>query len=82
MTIKTKRLAYKQVRTVWNDSDRKWYFVVADVVKVITKAINKKEYTKKLRKYDKSMARDWNQFVKRLAVDSNGGKQTMNCATA
>jgi prophage antirepressor-like protein len=26
----------KQIRTVWNESDQKWYFVVEDVVAVLT----------------------------------------------
>ena len=26
----------KQIRTVWNETDGKWYFVVADVIQVLS----------------------------------------------
>lgn len=37
----------KQIRTVWNDSDQKWYFVVAEVVQVLTDTPNPTDYIKK-----------------------------------
>jgi len=37
----------KQIRTVWNESDQKWYFVVADDVQVLTDTPNPTDYLKK-----------------------------------
>ena len=37
----------KQIRTVWNKADEKWYFVVADVIQVLTDTPNPSDYIKK-----------------------------------
>jgi prophage antirepressor-like protein len=72
----------KQIRTVWNDSDQKWYFVVADVVQVLTDTPNPTDYIKKMRKRDELLSQGWGQFVTPLLVDTTGGKQKLNCANA
>jgi DNA-damage-inducible protein D len=46
----------KQIRTVWNESDHKWYFVVEDVVAVLTKSSDPKQYIKRMRQRDKELA--------------------------
>jgi len=69
----------KQVRTVWDESERKWYFVVADVVQILTKNQHPKDYTKKLRRYDKELASVWEKLVILIEVQTNGGMQYMNC---
>ncbi len=38
----------KQVRAVWNDLDQKWYFVVEDVVAVLTDSTDPKQYIKRM----------------------------------
>ena len=72
----------KQIRTVWNDLDGKWYFVVADVIQVLTDTPNPSDYIKKMRKRDEELAKGWGQFVTPLSVDTIGGKQKLNCASA
>jgi DNA-damage-inducible protein D len=72
----------KQIRTVWNDSDQKWYFVVADVVQVLTDTPNATDYIKKMRKRDELLSQGWGQLVTPLLVDTAGGKQKLNCANA
>ncbi len=72
----------KQIRTVWNEQEQKWYFVIADVVQVLTDTPNPTDYIKKMRKRDKSLAQGWGQFVPTLSVDTAGGKQKMGCASA
>ena len=32
----------KQIRTVWNEADQKWYFVVEDMVAVLTDSTDTK----------------------------------------
>jgi hypothetical protein len=78
----TQNFTNKQVRTVWNNEKKKFYFVISDIVKTLTKTQNPKEYTKKLRKYDKELAKVWDQFVSLVEVKTNGGRQYMNCASA
>jgi prophage antirepressor-like protein len=71
-----------QIRTLWNEAEQKWYFVVADVVQVLTDTPNPGDYIKKMRKRDEELAKGWGQFVPTLLVDTTGGKQKMSCANA
>jgi len=72
----------KQIRTVWNETDEKWYFVVADVIQVLTDTPNPSDYIKKMRKRDEELSKGWGQFVTPLSVETIGGKQKLNCASA
>lgn len=72
----------KQIRTVWNESDNKWYFVVEDVVLVLTGSKDPKQYVKRLRMRDAELSKGWVQIVPILLVATPGGKQKMACANA
>jgi len=72
----------KQIRTIWNKADEKWYFVVADVIQVLTHSHNPSDYIKKMRKRDEDLSKGWGQFVTPLSVDTTGGKQKLNYANA
>jgi DNA-damage-inducible protein D len=72
----------KQIRSVWNEADEKWYFVVEDVVAVLTDSKDPKQYIKRIRQRDKELAKGWVQFVPTLLVETAGGKQKMGCANA
>lgn len=72
----------KQIRTVWNEDDEKWYFVVEDVIAILTDSKDPKQYIKRMRLRDKEIAKGWVQFVPTLTVETLGGKQKMGCANA
>jgi hypothetical protein len=72
----------KQIRSVWNESDQKWYFVVEDVVLVLTESKDPKQYIKRMRQRDLELGKGWVQFVPTLLVETAGGKQRMGCANA
>ena len=72
----------KQIRTVWNEIDEKWYFVVEDVVLVLTDSNDPKQYVKRMRQRDNELAKGWVQIVPTLWVETAGGKQRMGCANA
>ena len=72
----------KQIRTVWNEADQKWYFVVEDVVAVLTDSKDAKQYIKRMRQRDTELAKGWVQFVPTLFVETAGGNQKMGCANA
>jgi len=72
----------RQIRTVWNEAEQKWYFVVADVIQVLTETPNPTDYIKKMRKRDELLSQGWGQLVTPLLVDTAGGKQKLNCANA
>ena len=70
----------KNVRTVWDDEQEKWYFCVVDVVEVLTESKDPSGYIKKMRQRDPELAKGWGQIVTLLSVQTAGGKQKMNCA--
>jgi len=72
----------QQIRTVWNEEDEKWYFVVADVIEVLTETPNASDYIKKMRKRDEELSKGWGQFVTPLSIETSGGRQKLNCANA
>ncbi|MCK6648159.1 MAG: Bro-N domain-containing protein [Bacteroidia bacterium] len=72
----------KQIRSVWNEADEKWYFVLTDVIQILTETPNPSDYIKKMRKRDGSLSEGWGQLVTPLLVDTPGGKQKLNCANA
>ena len=72
----------KQIRSIWNEIDKKWYFVVADVIQVLTDTPNPGDYIKKMRKRDEELSKGWGQFVTLLSVDTIGGKQKLICDVA
>ena len=72
----------KQIRSVWNEPDLKWYFVVEDVVAVLTDSKDPKQYIKRMRQRDDALAKEWVQFVPTLGVETGGGYQKMGCANA
>ena len=72
----------QKIRTVWNESDQKWYFVLVDVIQVLTETTNPTDYIKKMRKRDELLSQGWGQLVTPLLVETAGGKQNLNCANA
>jgi len=72
----------QKIRTVWNESDQKWYFVLVDVIQVLTETTNPTDYIKKMRKRDELLSQGWGQLVTPLLVETAGGKQKLNCANA
>lgn len=69
----------KQVRHTWHNDEL--YFVVSDVVQILTDSSNPSDYIKKMRKRDPELSKGWGQIVTLLAVNTEGGRQRMNCAT-
>ena len=70
----------KKIRSVWSEEEENWYFVVADVVQVLTDTADAKDYIKKMRKRDRELEKGWGQIVTPLSVDTAGGRQKLNCA--
>jgi prophage antirepressor-like protein len=64
----------KQIRTVWNEADEQWYFVVEDVIFVLTESKDAKQYIKRMRIRDEELAKGWVQIVPTLLVETAGGK--------
>lgn len=72
----------KQIRSVWNEQEEKWYFVVEDVISVLTDSADPKQYVKRMRQRDPALKKGWVQIVPTLAVNTAGGIQKMGCSDA
>ncbi len=59
---------------------KEWWFVVNDVVSVLTDSSNVQDYVKKMRKRDDELSKGWGQFVTPLSVKTPRGAQKLNCA--
>ena len=70
----------KKIRSVWNDEEEQWYFVVEDVVAALTDSADPKQYVTRMKLRDAELAKGWVQFVPTLVVPTAGGKQRMSCA--
>ena len=46
----------QKVRSVWNEEDEKWYFSIVDIVEILSESNNPKQYIKKMKMRDESLA--------------------------
>ncbi|MEY3444050.1 MAG: hypothetical protein RLZZ519_2331 [Bacteroidota bacterium] len=72
----------KQVRTLWDTEEERWYFVVTDVISILTDTPDASDYIKKMRKRDPILSDAWSQMVIPKQFETAGGKQNLNCADA
>ena len=64
-------------KTIHNNE---WWFVIVDVVSVLTDSVNPSGYIKDMRRRDKEFSKGWGQIATPLSVQTEGGHQRMNCA--
>lgn len=68
----------KVIRKVW--FAERWWFVIEDVIVTLTDSEDPKQYIQKLKQRDEILAEGWVQIVHTLPVQTDGGKQSMNCS--
>lgn len=57
-----------------------WWFVIEDVVLVLTDSNDPKQYVQKMKSRDPELSKGWVQIVHTLKIETLGGKQSINCA--
>ena len=70
----------RKVRSLWKEEEEAWYFVVEDVVSVLTDSADPKQYVKRMKLRDKELAKGWVHFVPTLPIMTKGGVQKMSCS--
>ena len=71
----------KQVRTVWDEVQEKWYFCVVDVVSALTDSTDVRQYIKRLRQRDPELNSVRGTIcTPHQFVSTDGKKHAMNCA--
>jgi methylphosphotriester-DNA--protein-cysteine methyltransferase len=68
----------KEIRRILHNDE--WWFVILDIVAVLTDSVNPSGYIKDMRRRDKELAKGWGQIATPLSIETPGGKQKLNCA--
>ena len=68
----------EKIRRVWHKDE--WWFVVEDIVLVLTDSVDPKGYIKDMRRRDEELSKGWGQIATLLPVETLGGRQNINCA--
>lgn len=70
----------KNIRTVWDDKEEKWYFSIVDVVEVLTDSADPKQYIKKMRKRDPQLDANWGTICTLVQMKGADGKNRKQMA--
>lgn len=65
----------KQIRSVWDETQEKWYFSVQDIVEVLTETVDAKDYIKKMRKRDSQLNSNWGTICPLVEMTAADGKK-------
>jgi BRO family, N-terminal domain len=64
----------KQVRTIWNDTDEKWYISIVDVIEILTNSPNARKYWSVLKARLKKEGSQLTTNCSQLKMQSSDGK--------
>ncbi len=65
----------QKIRSVWNESDQKWYFSVQDIIKLLTDTVDVKDYIKKMKKRDEQLNFNWGTICPLVEMKAADGKK-------
>lgn len=65
----------RNIRTVWNEEEDRWYFSIVDVVAVLTESSDPKQYIKKLKMRDPELKSNWGTICTLVELTSADGKR-------
>ena len=68
----------KEIRKIIYNNE--WWFVIVDIIEVLTDSQNPKGYLKDMKRRDKEFSKGWGQFATPLSIETAGGIQKMSCA--
>jgi prophage antirepressor-like protein len=66
-----------KIRRTWHNEE--WWFSLEGIVKVLTDSRDPKQYINKMRQRDEPLSQGWVQIVHTLPIQTEGGKQRINC---
>jgi DNA-damage-inducible protein D len=68
----------KEIRKTLQNNE--WWFVIVDVVSVLTDSVDPSGYIKDMRRRDNELSKGWGQIATPLLIKTEGGPQKLNCA--
>jgi hypothetical protein len=81
MELSTKIAIFKGKKIRKTLHNNEWWFVIVDIVAVLTDSIQPEGYIKDMRRRDPELSKGWVQIATPLSVETAGGRQLMNCAS-
>ncbi len=67
----------EEIRRTWYKGE--WYFVIVDIIKILTDSKDPRSYLKDMRRRDEDLSEGWVQIATPLLINTTGGKQKINC---
>lgn len=67
----------QQIRTVWDETQEKWYFSVVDIVQVLTESIDGRKYWNKLKQRLKEEGNETVTNCHQLKLKASDGKMRL-----
>jgi len=64
-------------RRVWENEE--WYFVIRDLVQILTDSKNPRQYIKNIKRRDAELSKAWPELETMLPIPTSGGIQKMGC---
>jgi DNA-damage-inducible protein D len=81
MMSQIKLFESKQIRSEWNEKEQEWFFVVVDVVGVLTDSSDPKDYWYRMKKREKLSGYELSTVCRQLKIEATDGKKyTTDCA--
>ncbi|EKD25933.1 MAG: hypothetical protein ACD_79C01434G0002 [uncultured bacterium] len=68
----------KKIRKTIHNNE--WWFVINDVVELLTDSVQVSGYIKDMRRRDEELNKGWGQIATPLPIQTSGGIQSLNCA--
>ncbi len=68
----------KKIRKTLHQNE--WFFVIQDIVEVLTDSVDPAGYIKDMRRRDEELSKGWGQIATPLSIQTEGGIQQINCA--
>jgi hypothetical protein len=65
----------RQVRRVWREEDKKWYFAIQDVLEILTGSGDVKQYVKKLKNRDPELKSNWGTICTLVEMSAADGRK-------
>jgi len=69
----------KNIRRRWFNDE--WWFVAVDIVTALTDSKDPSGYIKDMRRRDEGFGQGWGQIATPLSIETQGGKQNINCVS-
>lgn len=64
----------KQIRSIWSEDDRKWYFSITDVVAALTDSPNPRDYWYRIKQREKISGIELSTICRQLKLEAPDGK--------